>query len=183
MKKYIAVFLSIVVSLSLCACGSTDTKQDSINNEPDTSSKVEESTEKASNALKVVGDTTDTTMSEIFYVSLNGEDLYDEEKGGYLKNFNDVHIPETYMSESTKMTLKNQTEPFLDKYFPYDTRYYDAWAVGREDDVFMVQCQISDGSILTDNWLFARVWYEQQEDGTFTPTGVEINGRSYAVKE
>ena len=65
MKKYIAVFLSIVVSLSLCACGSTDTKQDSINNEPDTSSKVEESTEKASNALKVVGDTTDTTMSEI----------------------------------------------------------------------------------------------------------------------
>lgn len=221
MKKYIAVFLSIVVSLSLCACGSTDTKQDSINNEPDTSSKVEESTEKASNALKVVGDTTDTTMSEIstendtfveklisfgftedeamenakilrqcgipnidiceptdanatidglvayrgeldddrtfwftvdsrkiFYVSLNGEDLYDEDKGGYLKNFNDVHIPETYMSESTKMTLKNQTEPFLDKYFPYDTRYYDAWAVGREDDVFMVQCQISDGSIL-----------------------------------
>lgn len=65
MKKYIAVFLSIVVSLSLCACGSTDTKQDSINNEPDTSSKVEESTEKASNALKVVGDTTDTTMNEI----------------------------------------------------------------------------------------------------------------------
>lgn len=256
MKKYIAVFLSIVVSLSLCACGSTDTKQDSINNEPDTSSKVEESTEKASNALKVVGDTTDTTMSEIstendtfvekllsfgftedeamenakilrqcgipnidiceptdanatidglvayrgeldddgtfwftvdsrkiFYVSLNGEDLYDEDKGGYLKNFNDVHIPETYMSESIKLTLLHQTEPFLDKYFPYDTRYYDAWAVGREDNVYMVQCQISDGSILTDDWLFARVWYEQQEDGTFTPTGVEINGCPYAVKE
>lgn len=119
---------------------------------------------------------------KIFYVSLNGEDLYDEDEGGYLKNFDDVHIPETYMSESMKLTLRNQTEPFLDKYFPYDTRYYDAWAIGREDSLFMVQCQISDGSILTDDWLFARVWYELQEDGTFTPTGVEIDGNSYAVK-
>lgn len=120
---------------------------------------------------------------KIFYVSLNGEDLYDEDKGGYLKDFEDIHIPETYMSEETKSTLKSQTEPLLDKYFPYDARYYDAWAVGREDNLFMVQCQISDGSILSDDWLFARVWYELQEDGTYTPTGVEIDGRSYAVKE
>lgn len=65
MKKYIAVFLAIVVSLSLCACGSTDTTQGSTAQQSETTSKVEESTEKASNALKVVGDTTDTTMSEI----------------------------------------------------------------------------------------------------------------------
>lgn len=252
MKRFIAVFITIVVCLSLCACGSTNTTLGTTNKEPQATSKDEES----SNVLEIVGNTTDTTMREIpieddnfveklisfgfteeeaienakilrqcgvptidiceptnpeatidglvsyrgkldddrtfwftvdnrkiFYVSLNGEDLYDEDKGGYLKNFDDVHIPETYMSESTKMSLKSQTEPFLDKYFPYDTRYYDAWAVGREDNLFMVQCQISDGSILTDDWLFARVWYELQEDGTFTPTGVEIDGCSYAVKE
>lgn len=256
MKKLIVVFITIAFCFSLYACSTTDTTQGSNSKESETTPKVEENTEQASNALKVVGDTTNTTMNEIstesdnfveklisfgftkeeaienakilkqcgipnidiceptdtkatingliayrgkldddrifwftvdsrkiFYVSLNGEDLYDENKGGYLKNFNDVHIPETYMSESTKLTLKNQTESFLDKYFPYDTRYYDAWAVGREDNSFMVQCQISDGSILTDNWLFARVWYELQEDGTFTPIGVEIDGHAYVVKE
>lgn len=256
MKKLIVVFITIVFCLSLYACASTNTTQDSTDKEPGTSAKVDESTEEASNALEVVGDTTDTTMSKIatesdsfaeklisfgfteeeaienakilrqcgipsidiceptdtnatiddlvayrgeldddrtfwftvdnrkiFYVALNGEDLYDEDKGGYLKSFNDVHIPETYISESNKLALRNQTEPLLDKYFPYDVRYYDAWAIGRNDNVYMVQCQISDGSVITDYWLYARVWYELQENGTFTPTSVEIDGRFYEVKE
>lgn len=248
MKKLIAVFITIIFCLSLCACDSNNA-----GNEQDISSKVEESTEKASNALEVVGNTTDTTMSEIetendnfveklvsfgfteedavenakilkqcgiptiavceptsdesidnlvvfrgkldddrtfwftvenrkiFYVSLNGEDLYDEDKGGYLKNFNDVHIPETYVSVTVADTLRNKTESVLDSYFT-SPRYYDAWAYGREDDQYMVQCQATDGSVLTSNWIYCRVWYEQQDNKDFVVTGVQINGKQYELK-
>ena len=77
--------------------------------------------------------------------------------------------------------LRDKTETVLDKYFS-DTRYYDAWGYGREDNKYMVQCQATDGSILTDNWIYCRVWYEQQESGEFTVTGVQINGVQYEVK-
>ena len=105
---------------------------------------------------------------KIFYVSLNGEDLYDESKGGYLKNFNDVHIPESSVS-------------VLDGYFT-SSRYYDAWGFAREDNQYMVQCQATDGSMLTSNWLNCRVWYEQQDNGDFVVTGVQINGKQYKLK-
>lgn len=248
MKKLMVVFITIIFCLALCACDSNNADK-----EPDTSSNVEESTEEATNVSEVVGNTTDTTMSEIetendnfvekiisfgftedeavenakilkqcgiptiavceptsaesidnlvvfrgkldddrtfwftvenrkiFYVSLNGEDLYDEDKGGYLKNFNDVHIPETYVSVTVADTLRNKTETVLDSYFT-STRYYDAWAYGREDNQYMVQCQATDGSVLTSNWINCRVWFEQQSNSEFTVTGVQINGKQYQLK-
>jgi len=119
---------------------------------------------------------------EIFYVAFNGEDLYDEDNGGFLKNFSDVHIPETEIDNTTKIRLIEDAEIVLDKYFPYDTRYYDAWAVGREDNNYMVQCQISDGSILLDYWIYGRVWYEEQGDGSFVVIGVKIGDKQYEVE-
>ncbi len=118
----------------------------------------------------------------IFYVALNGEDLYDEDLGGFLKRFDDVHIPETYLSEPVKINLRDKTESVLDKYFPNATRYYDAWGFGREDNKFMVQCQVSDGSILSGDWIYAYVWYEAQIEGEFTVVGVKINGQQYASR-
>lgn len=118
---------------------------------------------------------------KIFYISLNGEDLYDEDKGGYLKNFNDVHIPETNVSVAIADTLRNKSEAVLDDYFTYSP-YYDAWAYGREDNNYMVQCQATDGSVLTSNWINCRVWFEQQSNGEFTVTGVQINGKQYKLK-
>lgn len=118
---------------------------------------------------------------KIFYVSLNGEDLYDEDKGGYLKHFNDVHIPETYVSVTVADTLRNKTESVLDSYFT-SPRYYDAWAYGREDSQYMVQCQATDGSVLTSNWINCRIWFEQQSNSEFTVTGVQINGKQYQLK-
>lgn len=118
---------------------------------------------------------------KIFYVSLNGEDLYDEDKGGYLKNFDEVHIPETSVSITIADELRNKTESVLDSYFT-STRYFDAWAYAREDNKYMVQCQATDGSMLTSNWIYCRVWYEQQESGDFVVTGVQINGQQYQLK-
>lgn len=118
---------------------------------------------------------------KIFYVALNGEDLYDEDKGGYLKNFDDVHIPKSSISASTAEQLRDKSESVLDNYFT-KTRYFDAWAFGREDEKYMVQCQATDGSISTDKWIYCRVWYEQQPNGTFVVTGVQIDGQQYELK-
>ena len=118
---------------------------------------------------------------KIFYVSLNGEDLYDEDKGGYLKNFDEVHIPESSISVEVADTLRNKTESVLDSYFA-SSRYYDAWGYGREDNRYGVQCQASDGSLLTSNWLYCYVWYDQQDNGEFTVVGVKINGVYYDLK-
>lgn len=119
---------------------------------------------------------------KIFYVALNGEDLYDAENGGYLKNFNDVHIPEKSVSVEVFNSLRDRSETVLDQYFR-TPRYYDAWAVGREDDNYMMYCQASDGSLLTDHWYSCRVWYEQQENGEFITTGVQINGKYYKLND
>ncbi len=119
---------------------------------------------------------------KIFYVALNGEELYDESKGGYLKDFADVHVPETYVDSSVGRKLIDKAEKELDKYFVEDVRYYDAWGIARQDNQYMVRCQISDGSAFTDNWIYGYVWYEQQEDGKFEVTGVKINGQQYTVK-
>lgn len=118
---------------------------------------------------------------KIFYVALNGEDLYDEYKGGFLKTFDEVHIPETSIDEATKRELLELAEATLDKYFGYGVCYYDAWGVGREDDNYMVQCQISDGSIITDYWIFGRVWFEWK-DNSFVVMGVRIGDTQYEVK-
>ncbi len=118
---------------------------------------------------------------KIFYVSLNGEDLYDEDNGGYLKNFDEVHIPETSVSVAVADELLNKTESVLDSYFT-SARYYDAWGYAREDNNYMVQCQATDGSLLTSNWVYCYVWYEQQDNGEFVVTGVQINGTQYKVK-
>lgn len=119
---------------------------------------------------------------KIFYVSLNGEDLYDEDKGGYLQNFEDVHIPETSISFETQLQLRDMTEELLDKYYgPNTSKYYDAWGIGRKDNVYGAQCQVLN-SLLADNWSYAYVLYELGDDGEFTPTSVKIDGVQYEVK-
>ena len=119
---------------------------------------------------------------EIFYVALNGEDLYDVDKGGYLKHFDDVHIPETEVSQSVWFDLTERSDDVLDKYF-VNARYYDAWGVGRSDNMYMVQCQVYASNLIgTNDWIYAKVWYEQQSDDTFKVVGVQIDGQQYDVK-
>lgn len=118
---------------------------------------------------------------KIFYVALNGVDLYDEDKGGFLKDFNDVHIPETDMSESQKSELLDLSESVLDDYFKY-IPYYDAWGFARQDDNYMVQCEAyAKNDLKVKDWVRVKVWYEKNDD-TYKVTGVEIDGIQYEPK-
>ncbi|XVG95644.1 hypothetical protein ACGCUQ_00265 [Eubacteriales bacterium KG127] len=116
---------------------------------------------------------------KIFYVTLNGEDLYDAEKGGFLKSFDEVHIPETDISDFEAGKLKDKTESILDNHFA-SVRYLDGWKYARRDGEYMVQCQASDGSIFTSNNIFCKVWYKKQGDD-FVATGVQIDGQQYQI--
>lgn len=115
---------------------------------------------------------------KVFYVSLNGVDLYDSDKGGFLININDVHVPESYISVETANTLQDITERTLDQYF-VKASYYDAFGYAREDDNYMVQCQAYASNRLgMKEWVSAKVWFEDQ-NGEFEVVGIVIDGQRY----
>jgi len=119
---------------------------------------------------------------EIFYVALNGEDLYDKDNGGYLENFSDVHIPETEITNEIYFELQNLTEQTLDNYFK-NAKYYDGWGIGRADNEYMVQCEVyATNDLQTKNWIPAKVWYTAAENDSFVVTGIQIDGIQYKVQ-
>lgn len=121
-----------------------------------------------------------TENGVVFYAGFRGEDLYDSEKGGFLKSYSDVHVPETKLDENTKVMLRDKSETVLDRYFKY-TPYYDAWAVGREDDNYATQCQAyAKNGFGQKDWVYAKVWYHY-ENGEFVVTAVSIDGVQYEV--
>nr|DAQ36353.1 MAG TPA: hypothetical protein [Caudoviricetes sp.] len=119
---------------------------------------------------------------EIFYVSLNGTDLYDVDKGGFLMKIDDVHVPESSVEYSVYRQLQDKTERVLDQYF-VNARYYDGWGIGRADENYMVQCEVyASNALKMKDWVPAKVWYEDQGNGEFIVTGVQIDGTQYEVK-
>ena len=115
---------------------------------------------------------------ELFYIALNGVDVYDTDKGGFLININDVHIPESEISTSVKNTLKDLTERTLDGYFT-NAKYYDAWGMGRQDDDYMVQCEVYAANKLgVSDWIKAKVWFKYDGEN-YNVTGVVIDGVRY----
>lgn len=118
---------------------------------------------------------------EVFYMSLNGTDVYDKDQGGFLINVNDVHVPESTMTVIQKEELRDLTEKVLDKYFKH-TPYYDAWGMARSDDNYMVQCEAyASNDLGVKKYVQARVWYSFSGD-EYIVTGVSIDGVQYEVK-
>ena len=118
---------------------------------------------------------------KVFYMSLNGTDVYDEDQGGFLINVNDVHVPESTMTEAQKEELLDKTESTLDKYFKH-TPYYDAWGFARSDDDYMVQCEAyAKNDLGMSKYVTCRVWYTKDGDN-YNVTGVSIDGTQYEIK-
>ena len=120
---------------------------------------------------------------KILYVSLNGTDLYDADKGGFLMSISDVHVPESTVTSEVYWDLLDLTERVLDQYF-VSAKYYDAWGIGRSDDDYMVQCEVyASNALKIKEWVDARVWYTDKGNGTFEVTGVQIDGVQYEVNK
>lgn len=79
-------------------------------------------------------------------------------------------------------STRNPTETVLDRYF-VSAKYYDGWGIGRADEKYMVQCEVyASNALKMKSWVPAKVWYEDQGNGEFVVTGVQIDGTQYEVK-
>ena len=115
---------------------------------------------------------------ELFYIALNGTDVYDTSKGGFLITIDDVYIPESEISRQTAEELEDLTILVLDPYF-INALWYDGFSFGRSDDVYAVRCEVYARNRLgVEEWVPAKVWYEYN-GADFVVTRIVIDGVRY----
>ena len=116
----------------------------------------------------------------LFYAGFLDEDLYDTSKGGFLKKYQDVHIPESYVSGSVYSTLQNMAVEKIKTYLNHpltaDFGAFD-WRVGRKDELYMIRGTVeAKNSFGVKDELFFNVWFEDKGDESFVITNVAIDG-------
>lgn len=116
----------------------------------------------------------------VFNAGFLDEDLYDVEKGGYLKKYTDVHIPEKTVDMETYTTLQVMAETEVKKYLNYpNTAQFGMldWGVGRSDENYKIIGKVTAQNALgvKDEISFS-VWFKQSGNG-FSVEGVALNGQ------
>ena len=121
-----------------------------------------------------------TDNGELFYAGFLNEDLYDADKGGYLKSYSDVHVPETevtieeydYLTEEAK----RQVKLLLNYPNTADFGMFD-WGVGRSDEHYKIIGKVSAKNGFGGSQdIFFGVWFIKNESGRFSLEGIEFNG-------
>lgn len=120
-----------------------------------------------------------TDNGKIFYAGFLDEDLYDADKGGYLKSYDDVHVPETKVDLATFDELQILAVEDVKQNLNYpNTADFDsfAWAVGRSDDEYKIIGTVSAKNAfgVKDDIHFG-VWYKKNGEA-FDFVGMEFNG-------
>lgn len=117
---------------------------------------------------------------KMFYAGFTNEDLYDSEKGGVLKNINDVHIPETKVTLEEYSTLQVLAQNEVRKYLNYPNSasfpLYDGWGVGRSDNTYKIYGKVNavNGYGVKSDISFSVLFIKN--DNTFTVDAVLLNG-------
>jgi len=115
----------------------------------------------------------------LFYAGFLSEDLYDSEKGGYLKNYNDVHVPEKEVTRDDFYKLQELAEPAVKQCLNYpNTANFDGFSyrVGRSDENYQLLGTVSakNGFGVKDDLPFS-VWFIKDDNG-FSIVGIAIDG-------
>ena len=115
----------------------------------------------------------------LFYAGFSDEDLYDSTQGGYLKSYNDVHVPETEIFISTYDLLRelaeNDVKNCLQNPQTADFGAFD-WGIGRSDDKYQLI-----GKVTAENYFGEKiemsfsVWYTESNN-TYLLDGLSIDG-------
>lgn len=115
----------------------------------------------------------------LFYAGFHDDDLYDSEKGGYLKNYNDVHVPEKEVTRDEFYTLQELAEPAVRQYLNYpDTASFDGFSyrVGRSDENYQLLGNVTAKNALgVKETLSFSVWYVKSDE-MLTIVGIAIDG-------
>jgi hypothetical protein len=120
-----------------------------------------------------------TDNGVLFYAGFLGEDLYDSELGGYLKSYEDVHVPETKIDIDTYTKLQILAIDNVKKYLnhPSSADFNNfAWGVGRSDDKYKIQGEVTaQNSFGVKDDLFFDVYFIHSDD-EFLIEGIVIDG-------
>ncbi len=115
----------------------------------------------------------------LFYAGFGDEDLYDSEKGGYLKDYGDVHVPEKEVTLEVYEKLRSLAAEEVKNCLNYpDTADFGSlnWGIGRSDDNYQIV-----GSVTAKNGLGVEeeisfsVWFVSENDN-FSVEGIALNG-------
>jgi len=114
----------------------------------------------------------------LFYAGFTSEDLYDLDKGGFLKNYNDVHVPEKEVTWDEFYKLQELAEPEVKSCLNYpDTANFDGFSyrVGRSDENYQLLGNVTakNGFGVKDTMSFS-VWFIKKGD-SFTIDGIAID--------
>lgn len=114
-----------------------------------------------------------------FYVGFLDEDLYDVDKGGFLKQYTDVHIPETKIDMDTYSTLQELSVKEVKGCLNYpNTADFKtlSWGVGRSDDNYKIIGVVSaENGLGVESDINFSVWFKNS-DNNFIVEGVALNG-------
>lgn len=122
-----------------------------------------------------------TENGVLFYAGFLNEDLYDIEKGGYLKKYSDVHIPKKSVDMTTYITLQGLAEKEIKKHLNYpNTASFGMldWGVGRSDDNYKIIGKVTAKNAfgVEENAYFS-VWFKKTSSG-FSVQSVALDGKT-----
>lgn len=120
-----------------------------------------------------------TENGTLFYAGFGDEDLYDSEKGGYLKNYNDVHVPEKEVTLEIyeKLCMLAQEEVKNSLNYP-ETANFDllSWKVGRSDERYQIIGSVTaKNGVGVEKKIPFSVWFVANADD-FSIEGVALDG-------
>lgn len=115
----------------------------------------------------------------LFYAGFLNEDLYDSERGGYLKNYNNVHVPEkevtTEIYDRLRSLAINEVKSCLNYPNTADFNSF-SWGVGRSDNNYQIIGSVTaENAFGVEEEIPFSVWFMDGENG-FTTEGVALNG-------
>lgn len=115
----------------------------------------------------------------IFYAGFLDEDLYDSDNGGYLMDYNDVHVPETEITSEVATTLKTLAEEAVKSCLNYpDSANFGQldWSYGRSDEHYQVRGIVTASNAFgVSNEVHFSVWFVATDSG-YDLEGVTLNG-------
>lgn len=120
-----------------------------------------------------------TEDGALFYVGFRDEDLYDADKGGFLKSYSDVHVPETEVTMEEYDTLVLAAEAEVKSLLTYPaTANFSLldWGIGRSDEHYKIIGRVTAKNSfgMEDEIPFA-VWFIKDDAAKFVVEGMTLD--------